>query len=58
MTVWLKRLIDYWKDKKLAEKCGLNVSDICVHEWRQGVHLFTDTYCMKCGTHFEVTNDN
>lgn len=32
-TRWLKRLREYWNDKKLAEKCGLEVKDICVHEW-------------------------
>ncbi len=28
----LKRLCEYWLDKKLADKCGLAVKDMCVHE--------------------------
>ena len=32
MIHWLNRLREYWNDKKLAKKCGLQIKDICVHE--------------------------
>ncbi len=51
MANWIKRLREYWNDKKLAEKCGLEVKDICVHE-----STFVITHpdgithtCIKCG---------
>ena len=32
MNHWIRRVVEHWNDKKLAEKCGLEVKDICVHE--------------------------
>lgn len=32
MTHWIRRVVEYWNDKKLAEKCGLEVKEICDHE--------------------------
>jgi hypothetical protein len=53
---WLKRITDYYKDKRLAEKCGLKVKDICIHEADgfikncafEGVTT-TEYRCKKCG---------
>lgn len=47
MNKWLKRITEYYQDKKLAEKCGLGVKDICVHEWVTGI--YTVKHCKKCG---------
>jgi hypothetical protein len=46
---------EYWNDKKLAEKCGLERKDICVHEWKvEGLNYNGDKWqwknkCKKCG---------
>jgi hypothetical protein len=53
---WLKRITDYYKDKKLAEQCGLTVKDICEHEsdgsWHRVLvspHVVHNKYkCIKC----------
>lgn len=54
VTDFLKRMCDYWKDKKLAEKCGLDVRDICEHE-NDGL-IYTSnppqSKCKKCGGFF------
>lgn len=60
-TKWTKRLCDYWHDKRLADKCGLKVKDICVHEpneslekaktligWEDG-KWGKSFKCIKCG---------
>ena len=55
MTKWLKRLCDYWKDKKMAEKCGMEVKDICVHA-RDDCHPPLDVIifkCQKCGEFYK-----
>lgn len=33
----IKRLLDYWLDKPLTEKCEIAMSDICDHDWELGV---------------------
>lgn len=30
---WLNRIVEHYRDKVLADKCGLQVKDICVHEY-------------------------
>lgn len=37
----LKPWIDYFKDKDLAEKCGLEVKDICQHESDNNFHAIS-----------------
>jgi len=55
MTHWLNLLCEYWNDKKLAEKCGLEVEDICVHESDgksytvPGCAFYSYMKCKKCG---------
>lgn len=52
---WLKRITDYYKDKCLAGKCGLDVRDICCHEYRKLIIFNTTLYkCQKCGDVTEV----
>lgn len=47
---WLKRICEYWKDKKLPEKCGMEVKDICAHEVKVKYREESKKYtCMKCG---------
>ena len=50
---WIKRVCEYWKDKQLADKCGLQIKDICVHELKPIVYPRPDTIkmwqCIKCG---------
>ena len=57
MNYWINRIREYWNDKKLADKCGLQVKDICVHEWGV-VGFYRDSRetesivmkkCLKCG---------
>jgi len=52
---WLKRLAVYLNDKKLAEKCGLNVKEICVHEATFVMtHPDGQTHtCIKCGEFYK-----
>ncbi len=50
---WLKRIVDYYNDKILACKCGLEVKDICVHEpdislRRKGGCIPDHDKCIKC----------
>ncbi len=50
---WIKRITEYYRDKFLAAKCGLEVKDICVHE-RDGIiywdkDRFPRHKCAKCG---------
>lgn len=50
MSKWLKRLTEHWNDKKLADKCGLNVQEICNHEIKYKFKQESAKYtCMKCG---------
>lgn len=54
MTKWLKRICEYWNDKKLAGKCGLKVKDICVHESDGNIYWDKERFperhkCVKCG---------
>ena len=44
---WLKRITEYHVDKRLAEKCGLEVNEICAHE--PDFTYQDDGYkCIKC----------
>lgn len=59
INYWLNRVCEFWKDKKLAEKCGLKVGDICVHEYDGNIYMtfepynFPDKYkCKKCGVFY------
>ena len=50
MNYWLNRLREYWNDKKLAEKCGLELKDICVHEENfNSITIYPIKKCIKCG---------
>lgn len=55
MSKWLKRICEHWNDKKLAEKCGLPVKEICVHEATFVMtHLDGKTHtCIKCGAYYD-----
>ncbi len=58
MTKWLKRMAEYWRDKKLAEKCGLHVKDVCVHESDGNYYWDNERFpeknkCIKCGSYYE-----
>ncbi len=48
---WLSRIIEYYRDKQLSEKCGLEAKDICVHEPTFVImHPDGKTHtCIKCG---------
>lgn len=48
---WLKRIKEYYRDKRLAEKCGIEVKDICVHEPIDDTYLSNPPWykCDKCG---------
>lgn len=59
----LNRLCSHWNDKKLAEKCGLQVKNICVHEsdgiryanqfaerWQKDKAIMK---CIKCGEFYK-----
>jgi len=51
----LSNLIEYWKDKKLAAKCGLKVEDVCSHEF-ETTKIFEDIKtrkCIKCGYRYK-----
>ncbi len=57
----LQGLRDYWKDKKLAMKCGLDIKEICVHEYycigNDSGHGYSwYKICRKCG--MDLTNQN
>ena len=43
----LSNLLKREIDKKLAEKCGLSVHEICVHEFDMKI------YCTKCGAKYD-----
>ena len=51
----LRRIKEYYRDKQLAEKCGLEVKDICTHETDNNVYFkYTLQYkCSKCGEFYE-----
>lgn len=54
MNNWFKRLCEYWSDKKLAKKCGLEVKDICSHESNGNLYWDNERFqeknkCIKCG---------
>ena len=51
MSKWLKRIKEYYRDKVLAEKCGLEAKDICVHESTDEMYLSNPPWlkCIKCG---------
>jgi hypothetical protein len=53
MSNLLQRLKERWKDKKLTEKCGLSVREICVHELELIIYPRPNTtkmwQCVKCG---------
>lgn len=60
MNKWLCRLREYLHDKKLAEKCGLTVKDICVHESAGNTYRTFEPYnfpekrkCIKCGEFYK-----
>lgn len=48
---WLKRIIEYYNDKKMADKYGLTVKDICIHESDHNMLLINPGLyrCIKCG---------
>jgi len=54
----LKRLCEYWRDKKLAEKCGFPLPEICTHENDESLYSHNEKAkyiselmlkCIKCG---------
>lgn len=52
---WTGRIAEHYKDKTLAEKCGLNVEDICVHEPNGQTSLigYPEAYkCKKCMVYY------
>lgn len=51
----LKRFQDYWRDKDLAEKCGMSVKDLCDHEavYTNASPDETTVACYKCGRSFK-----
>ncbi len=54
ITKWIERIVEYYKDKALSEKCGLKVSDICVHQ-SDGLLYLTcppQKRCDKCGAYY------
>lgn len=54
---WFKRWLEYRNDKKLAEKCGLSVKEICTHDWQPEINTRAKSEwkwnCAKCGEHSE-----
>ncbi len=58
---WLKRITEYYRDKVLAAKCGLEVKDICVHEYQNNFGLDSrprhekavKPKCKKCGEFYK-----
>lgn len=52
---WLRRVTEFWKDRVLAEKCGLTVQEICVHESDVNMLLsHPGKYiCKKCGVFYK-----
>ena len=54
---WLKRITDYYNDKRLAEKCGMKAQDICVHELQPIIYPKPGTFemcqCTKCGEFYK-----
>lgn len=46
MNKWLIRMIEHINDKVLADKCGLEIKDICVHELEPIVYSKLDTIKM------------
>ena len=32
----MKRLINYWREKRLNDKCNIKAQDICEHDWDFG----------------------
>lgn len=55
---WLKRIVDYYNDKILACKCGLEVKDICVHESDGYIYWDDERFpeknkCIKCGEFYK-----
>lgn len=57
---WLKKLIEAWNDTKLAEKCGLKRSDICIHVTDGNRYMTFSPYnfpgkrkCIKCGEFYD-----
>ena len=58
MKTILDELIENIKSKKLAGKCGLDLNDICLHEWQTvcfygeaGKKVIRTQRCKKCGEH-------
>lgn len=58
MNKILNGLIEHIKDKKLAKQCGLDLSEICLHEWETvcfygeaGKKAIRTQKCKKCGKH-------
>ena len=58
---WFKRIVEHYKDRRLAQHCGLEVKDVCVHESDSQLEAFKQTVgfdtskggdwfmCIKCG---------
>ena len=44
---WLKRIKEYYKNKELADKCGLEIKDICKHEPSKSSCECTTCDCIK-----------
>lgn len=50
----LNKIIEYYQDKLLAEKCNLSIQDICVHKG-DGLYYLTNPpqkKCDKCGAYY------
>ena len=51
---WLNHITEYYRDKILADKCGLEVKNICAHETDKVCRKWTGENtgllkCNKCG---------
>ncbi len=63
LETWMNRMIEYNNDKILAEKCDLEIKDICMHETDYsrieatnagtGTILSTCYKCKKCGEFYK-----
>lgn len=54
---WLKRIKEYYKEKEMAEKCGMVYSDFCNHESDKPGEIIEGKWryqytCNKCGEKF------
>lgn len=52
------QIVEYYNDKKLPDKCGLTVKDICVHEDDGNIYWDAERFparynCIKCGEFYK-----